>query len=455
MASNNYNPPPSSDDEGGMNRGDAVGSTMYSECWILKILMQLTKLNPDEWNSDLESEVCVLWDMSAEEDVVNLLMKHNMFGLATHVVVNFDNCRLTEIMVGIIGNMCCVESVRTELGRRTDVVEVLLELLSMPDVPTLLQVLRVLQTCAWDVKNRSAKSKNGCGVKKAKDDLGNKHESTESSFVKDDISDKDMRSDIQVMSDDVNMELEVCEDKLSESLSTEEGYACQSEKLTKLNESSAALCEESDHPWLQHFMKTDLWRSKVLFILTSSKHDLMMALVESYKEFFEESFKTYETNDIEPVKKAASHWVSVLYSFTLHKEGVEVLCLFKADVLSCLFNMLHYCHSLLALDEELATFITSAVAILDVIFAAEPHEWSHFTSGLLSTIKLWEELSESKSVKLQDNESMHLEEESMNALEEFFTSVHKWLEEKKTDDSFKKLHFIHKQLSKLLNSRVT
>lgn len=64
---------------------------------------------------------------------------------------------LQEILVGIMGNLSCVPSVRMEIAKRVNIIHMLLELLSLPDVPTLLQLMRLLQACFWDLRNTEAK----------------------------------------------------------------------------------------------------------------------------------------------------------------------------------------------------------------------------------------------------------------------------------------------------------
>lgn len=57
-----------------------------------------------------------------------------------------------------MGNLSCVPSVRMEIAKRVNIIHMLLELLSLPDVPTLLQLMRLLQACFWDLRNTEAKN---------------------------------------------------------------------------------------------------------------------------------------------------------------------------------------------------------------------------------------------------------------------------------------------------------
>ncbi|XP_021929302.1 uncharacterized protein LOC110834446 isoform X2 [Zootermopsis nevadensis] len=140
-------------DDANRMRGDAIGNTLYSECWVIKILMKLTKFSSEDWSEDMETELCLLWDMTIEPDVVELLMQHNFLDLTSRIIHHTNIPRLMEILVGIIGNLTCVPRVRKEIARKVDIIRMLLELLSMPDVPTLLQLMRLLQACFWDLRN--------------------------------------------------------------------------------------------------------------------------------------------------------------------------------------------------------------------------------------------------------------------------------------------------------------
>jgi hypothetical protein len=45
-----------------------------------------------------------------------------------------------------------------EIARKVNIIHMLLELLSLPDVPSLLQLMRLLQACFWDLRNTEATS---------------------------------------------------------------------------------------------------------------------------------------------------------------------------------------------------------------------------------------------------------------------------------------------------------
>lgn len=63
-------------------------------------------------------------------------------------------------MVGIIGNMCCVKSVRKKLGTKRETVEMLMKLLGIRDVPTLVQLVRVFEMIVIDLITENEERKN-------------------------------------------------------------------------------------------------------------------------------------------------------------------------------------------------------------------------------------------------------------------------------------------------------
>ncbi|KAF6211703.1 hypothetical protein GE061_012217 [Apolygus lucorum] len=142
-------------------KGDAIGNTMYSERWVLQILIKFTKLFDTDFDDELEGEFCSLWDMTVEKDVVDFLLKHDILAImscALRPLCRKDNSRLTEIIVGIVGNLCCNEPVRTELSQRTDLIFSLIGLLEDSDPQVLTQLIRLFHCCAWDLVSESVTS---------------------------------------------------------------------------------------------------------------------------------------------------------------------------------------------------------------------------------------------------------------------------------------------------------
>ncbi|XP_045022831.1 protein SAAL1-like isoform X4 [Daphnia magna] len=112
-------------------KGDAIGDTLYSESWILKTLMKLTEELPSysknhnnfetqesnavELDESLETDLCLLWDMSADKEVAHCLFQHDILSLAKCVIEESVAPRLTEIGIGILANLACQQKIGHEI----------------------------------------------------------------------------------------------------------------------------------------------------------------------------------------------------------------------------------------------------------------------------------------------------------------------------------------------------
>ncbi|XP_014213988.1 protein saal1 isoform X2 [Copidosoma floridanum] len=133
-------------------KGDTVGETLYSAKWILNSLLSLSKVYEEGWNESIENELCTLWDMTAEKDVVEFLLDQEFFKMAEFTLKISEEPRLTEIIVGIVGNMCCQAKSLQVLLNSEELVSLILSLVTSDDKETLIQVLRILQAALWDVQ---------------------------------------------------------------------------------------------------------------------------------------------------------------------------------------------------------------------------------------------------------------------------------------------------------------
>ncbi|CAG2065819.1 unnamed protein product, partial [Timema podura] len=93
--------------------------------------------------------------MTIEEDVVWFLLNNNVLDIAKHILQEKKDPRLTEITVGIIGNMCCVPGVRRRVNCTPGLPSVLADLLNYPDPLTLIQLMRLLKTCLVQLEESS------------------------------------------------------------------------------------------------------------------------------------------------------------------------------------------------------------------------------------------------------------------------------------------------------------
>lgn len=140
-------------------RGDAIGDTLYSSRFVLKTLIQLrayidTDGQPEtddqpataclSENAAFERDLCTLWDMSTNTDVVKLLLEQSVLDVFTHMIRSTLDQRLCEILIGILGNMCSLDAVRNAIGSSDFIFPSLLSLVSCTDPLVLLQLMRLI-----------------------------------------------------------------------------------------------------------------------------------------------------------------------------------------------------------------------------------------------------------------------------------------------------------------------
>lgn len=125
---------------------DAIGDTLYSKRFVLKTLLSLGQLE-STLSEDFEKDLCTLWDMTIEKDVVRLLLEHNVLEIFANIIQVTEDQRLTEILIGIIGNMCSLAATRDAMCQQSDVMVPIIELISCTDSLILVQLMRVFHSC--------------------------------------------------------------------------------------------------------------------------------------------------------------------------------------------------------------------------------------------------------------------------------------------------------------------
>ncbi|KAF4798401.1 Protein SAAL1 [Turdus rufiventris] len=138
--------PPCSDAE--EEEGDAVGNTVYSKHWLFSVLTRLIEViapaEPDpaggspegartELDEEMENDICKVWDMSMDEDVALFLQEFNAPDIFMGVFAKSKCPRLTEICVGILGNMACFQDICMSISKDENL-GLLLTCLSQPEV---------------------------------------------------------------------------------------------------------------------------------------------------------------------------------------------------------------------------------------------------------------------------------------------------------------------------------
>lgn len=128
-------------------KGDRIGETMYSERFVLTTILKLPQLEGNlAEDEDYEKDLCSLWDMTIEKDVVLFLLKHDVVELFVGISEASEDNRLVEILLGIVGNMCCVEETHRVLYENKSLLVSLCGFLSSSDTLILVQLMRILTT---------------------------------------------------------------------------------------------------------------------------------------------------------------------------------------------------------------------------------------------------------------------------------------------------------------------
>nr|AFO64939.1 serum amyloid A-like protein 1 [Oplegnathus fasciatus] len=149
-------PPDTADGEEGEDL-DAIGDTVYSKHWLFSTLTHLIHMVTEHSEVDSEGQMqlpeeeeedlCRVWDMAMDKDVAGFLQEFKATDILLGVIAKSRCPRLTEICVGILGNIACFPDTCLTLSQNEDLGAVLLLLLGDTDPPTLLETSRLLLTC--------------------------------------------------------------------------------------------------------------------------------------------------------------------------------------------------------------------------------------------------------------------------------------------------------------------
>lgn len=153
----NPSPPPEAADGKTDEDVDAIGDTVYSKHWLFSTLTRLIHMvtehsegnseGPMQLPEDDEEDLCRVWDMAMDKDVAAFLQEFKATDILLGVIAKSRCPRLTEVCVGILGNIACFPDTCLTLSQNDDLGAVLLLLLGDTDPPTLLETSRLLLTC--------------------------------------------------------------------------------------------------------------------------------------------------------------------------------------------------------------------------------------------------------------------------------------------------------------------
>ncbi|KAJ8344238.1 hypothetical protein SKAU_G00315670 [Synaphobranchus kaupii] len=152
----NPSPPPNQGAQPDVE-SDSIGETLYSKHWLFSTLTSLIQTVTEQEVGDPEVQVdlpeededklCKIWDMAMDKDVAGLLQEFKASDILLGAIAKSQSPRLTEICVGILGNMACFPETCLSISQNEDLGVVLLLLLGDSDPPTILETSRLLLTC--------------------------------------------------------------------------------------------------------------------------------------------------------------------------------------------------------------------------------------------------------------------------------------------------------------------
>lgn len=160
----NPSPPPELVEAEKTLEADKIGETVFSRHWVFQCLLKAIKVVENENSSgeseelppqevileldkEAEEELCTLWDMAANSDVAHFLHEYKAFEIFLQIIATSRSPRLVEILIGILGNMAVFPDLSLALSHDEGILRIAMQLLGGTDSPTLIQVLRLCQTC--------------------------------------------------------------------------------------------------------------------------------------------------------------------------------------------------------------------------------------------------------------------------------------------------------------------
>lgn len=142
---------------------DNIGDTVFSKHWMFQCLIKtLETINqesdssdsPIELDSDIEEELCLLWDMSANEDVAKFLNDFKAIDLFEGIIMKTNSPRLAEISVGILANISSISPICITMTNKEGFIKLILSQLKSSDTPFLLQLIRLILTALSNIEAR-------------------------------------------------------------------------------------------------------------------------------------------------------------------------------------------------------------------------------------------------------------------------------------------------------------
>lgn len=95
---------------------------------------------------------CVLWDLAANETHAELMVQNLVLEVLLANLSVSQSARVTEISLGIIGNLACHEILRNNISNTEGLIEIIVDKLFLDDIPCLSEACRLLTLCLQGIE---------------------------------------------------------------------------------------------------------------------------------------------------------------------------------------------------------------------------------------------------------------------------------------------------------------
>lgn len=108
---------------------------------------QETHVDPSVGDDSWEEHGCILWDLATSRTHAELMVQNLVLEVILATLTVSQSPRVTEISLGIIGNLACHEISRKKIASVKGLVEIIVEQLFIDDTPCLCEEFRLLTLC--------------------------------------------------------------------------------------------------------------------------------------------------------------------------------------------------------------------------------------------------------------------------------------------------------------------
>ncbi|WOG95933.1 hypothetical protein DCAR_0415262 [Daucus carota subsp. sativus] len=95
---------------------------------------------------------CILWDLAANRTHAELMVQNLILEVLLANLLVSQSARVTEISLGIIGNLACHEILQNNISKTEGLIEIIVDKLFLDDIPCLSEACRLLTLCLQGIE---------------------------------------------------------------------------------------------------------------------------------------------------------------------------------------------------------------------------------------------------------------------------------------------------------------